>query len=119
MNEEILKRIDALAAKLGTTGEHIWGVLIRQTQVEIVSSIILAIVLVAHAIVLFKLAVWLYGKAEGQSSYNYEGWYVLMALSGCVSVILALVAIGTLAGLPTLVLNPEYWALQQVLGAVK
>ena len=28
VTEELLKRIDALAEKLGTTGEYLWGVLV-------------------------------------------------------------------------------------------
>lgn len=36
MNEEILQRIDALAAKLGVVGEHLWAVLVKQVQVDVI-----------------------------------------------------------------------------------
>lgn len=34
MTDEVLKRIDALAAKLGVTADHIWSVLMRQARIE-------------------------------------------------------------------------------------
>ena len=34
MNEATAKLIEELAAKLGTTAEHLWGVLVRQAPIS-------------------------------------------------------------------------------------
>ena len=36
IDSEVLKRIDALAAKLGVAADHVWAVLVRQAQVEVI-----------------------------------------------------------------------------------
>jgi len=40
MNEELNKQLAALAAKLGTSAEHLWSVLIRQAYIDGISSLV-------------------------------------------------------------------------------
>jgi hypothetical protein len=46
MNEELQKELAGLASKLGTTTEHLWGVLVRQAYIDGVSSLLSSIVCV-------------------------------------------------------------------------
>jgi hypothetical protein len=40
MNEELQKKLASLASKLGTTTEHLWGVLIRQAYIDGFNSLL-------------------------------------------------------------------------------
>lgn len=76
MNEEVLVRIDALAAKLGVAAGHLWEILIRQAYVNLAMVALYGIVLG----VLFTLAYRARQKevlkrqakqAEQESRYHY------------------------------------------------
>ncbi len=106
MNDEILKRVDALAAKLGVTVDHLWGVLIRQARIDGIEWVawgcfwlILATATGAVAKSIYK------GK-------NDDGDKFLL----CCGFALILVVFGLccLSNTLGLFLNPEYWALKQV-----
>lgn len=127
MNEQTAKllseKLDALAAKLGVTAEHLWGVLVRQATVEAAISTALAVmwltVLIVCIVAVKRNAMtWI---TELSKDYHQQDEAVLWisgtpvisgAAIGLVSFILS--RIHLLDALRN-VLNPEYWALQQVL----
>ena len=123
--QELLTRLDALAAKIGTTVGHLWQVLITQARVEaIVAAARVALSLVGVVACCFWLLSMIrrgrsgeltcdhgYHEGEAYASAIVEG-VILVAVS-LASVIMLLV---NLAAFPTLLLNPEYWALQQIMG---
>jgi hypothetical protein len=47
----ILQRIDALAAKIGTTAQHIWDVYVAQAKVEGVRDLMIVGIMLTMAIV--------------------------------------------------------------------
>ncbi len=106
MNDEILKRIDLLAAKLGVTVDHLWGVLIRQARID-------GIEWVAWGCLWFVLAaglgVWMrviYKREDGDGDT-----FITVALFATGFVLVGLFCLSNTLGL---FLNPEYWALKQV-----
>lgn len=118
MNQEVLSRLDALAAKLGVAANHLWGVLVRQAYVDALGSLLFA--LIAAALTYGFYRVVLYGRAEKW----YDGYDTELAVVGTgvvgvglvVCVVIALVQL--VAGIQN-VANPEYFALRHVLGALK
>lgn len=108
MTDEILKRLDALAAKLGTTAQHLWAVLVREARIEAYEYVAWATLwLVLGAVAAYRFRCCF-------KSDDLGGPAIFCAI---VATLFFLIACGCLAGLPGMLLNPEYWALQQVLKA--
>lgn len=132
LTEGILERLDSLALSLGTTVEHLWEVLVKQAQVKIIENIIIILLLsalVPICLVLFKKlnktrvrrkTERIAKKKEGEFTYCNEGDDDVVEIIGMVilGVFVAMsiaIIIGRVSTMPTLILNPEYYALQKVL----
>jgi len=111
IDPEIFKRLDALAAKLGVTAERLWAVLVKQAGVELFVVLLSSLLLGAMAVVCFRLTGWFMRKAEDRG----DGYGIAAVLSGIACLILVIVTIAFLCEAPTLVMNPEYWALREIL----
>jgi hypothetical protein len=111
MNEATQKMIEDLANKLGTTTEHLWGVLCRQAPISAVvglacdAALLLIVVLAWHKLSRVKYEHW-------DNDFGKGVMYGGLALATAITVACALGALPTeIAGL----VNPEYWALKQLL----
>ncbi len=111
MNEATQKMIEELAAKLGTTTEHLWGVLVRQAPIS-------AVVGLACDAVILGLVVLGWVKLSRIKFENWNQDFGRGLLYAGLVIATALVVIGVvfelqmeIAGL----VNPEYWALKQLL----
>lgn len=105
--------LEKLAEKLGTTAEHLWGVLVYQAPISATADIFILIILWLFAVV------WLRTVREktkkGGNGWDYEpaglAWIVVI-VSFVVSFII------TANSLPFIIAgftNPEYWALKQII----
>lgn len=119
--QELLKRLDALSDKLGTTGAHLWAVLVRQASLEGGMNIGDAVILVVLAVVGYHFAKHCYRKYveanknnNGYSSKG-DGWcfgYIALGIvSGALVIIATCIAHQGLLSL----LNPEYFALSRII----
>ncbi len=122
LQEELLTRLDLLAAKLGVTSEHLWGVLIKQARIEVIESILTLIVVVMGilACAYFWRKIIEFSTFDG-SDLRLGGSVGSIALNIFFSGLLLILSIGAfmdIMNIPTLLFNPEYWALQKVLGAL-
>ena len=107
------KMIRELADKLGTTVEHLWGVLVRQA---VVSS---AVQLTLFALALLALIPWTiklvrstFGDDPAWSSED-----VVVPLWAITGIVWLVCLIFTLIWIPTAIttlINPEYWAFKQI-----
>lgn len=107
MNEQTQQLIDKLATKLGTTAEHLWGVLIKQAPISSTIDLIgiaLLFAVLLYAYKLLKRADLDY--ADGPLAFAL--WWLFFLLGLIVSII-AMPYI--LSGF----FNPEYWALKQLI----
>ena len=111
MTDEILKRIDAMAAKLGVTAGQMWGVLVKQARIEAIEDICWGLFWLMLAAICARIA-W-----KGYKSDEDLGDAVMICGS-VVGIIFMLVAMGYIAGTPGMLLNPQYWALKELLKAV-
>ena len=117
MDERTLQLVEALAAKLGTTAEYLWGVLLSQAPIHGVVTLLLAIGSILLATLLTVAAV-VYSKRRDEDGCRVmsEG-LVMLSTMGLLLLwlfVLSFVATQTQGGIIAL-LNPEYWALMQVL----
>jgi uncharacterized membrane-anchored protein len=111
MNEQTTQLLAALAAKMDTTVEHLWGALIKQAYIYGVSNCTCIIVAMIALFVLYRMA-WngLHGKNKLSRDFSALlmcGWCMLAFIFLLVIPVMVPNAIGSL-------LNPEYWAMQQL-----
>jgi hypothetical protein len=116
MTEELSKALAALATKLGTNVEHLWGVLIRQAYIDGVSSLLTVICTITFglgAIYFFfhlkkKNAEWLakYGPPPGMD-------YFFLAI---ILFFVVAIAGSNLYWVISDFFNPEFYALRQLPG---
>jgi len=121
MNKDTLDLLKDMAAKLGTTADHLWAVMIRQAYVSFVTDLILYI---AAGIALYAIVkgvrLCLDNKPAGLTGEDRQfGFTVLMVIFSVMGVIVCLLIVCNIPGTITKIVNPEYWALRQILETVK
>ena len=113
MNEQIAKSLDLIAAKLGVGAEVLWAALLKQAPIDSACSLLLAGLTVIGGYFYFKkLLPW---AAEMDELHHVAGAVLggIALLATSITLLFSLDMI--LAGF----LNPDYWALKQLLGAIK
>lgn len=113
--------IDTLANKLGTTAEHLWGVLLRQAPISGFIDIVQCVVLVVFAalvVILAKNKTTIPAETN-ENPYPHAEWTEELAVIAWVAAMLiSVIAVLCLKrSVPEIVaafLNPEYWALKQL-----
>lgn len=112
---EVLKRLDALAAKLGITAQYIYGVYVAQARVEAIRDTAFAAMLFASIPCLLYAAKWVGEKASGDDlvceifGLAAGGGSAICIFFGVIS---AYEAVGEW-------LNPQFWALDQLFKAIR
>lgn len=124
MDENTLQALTALAEKLGTTAEYLWGVLVRQAPIaagiEAVSCLLQIAVLVFWTrFVYLKTKLkkdadsmsYCRGDAEWENEGAFFGWFSVVLLWLIVFCVVGSSVTTIVSGF----FNPEYWALRQIL----
>ena len=114
--QEMLKRLDALAEKLGTTAQYLWHVLVKQGiamgLVDATTAVAFLVATIIGIVYAKKLVKWLLGP-DGIE----DVWFPAILLIGsCIGMTIAALCYAQSAILE--LYNPEYWALQELLKAV-
>lgn len=116
--ERLTDLLEKLAAKLGTTIEHLWMVLVNQAHVQVWKNAVTIIIL---AIVNAFFAKYAFGLFKGKHFSDDDDAYpifvvifttILLVTSSIFGVRLFLEAFDA-------ALNPEYWALNKILELIK
>ena len=123
MNQKTEQLLRELADKFETTTEHLWEVMIQQASITaplyaIAASFLIGVTFIAWCFVMSKttprpnsLDSSRPHKAEWKNEEAVGVWAILISVTavviGLVSYLVFLAA--------TAALNPEYWALQQIL----
>lgn len=121
LSTEVLKRVDALASQLHTTGSQLWQVLVAQARVEAITDLCQLGLLTLGMVALGWFEYWLIKKGSNpQVDYDTQE---TCGITSCVLGIILIVGVGIWMGIctnwVTPMLNPQYWALQQVMGLFK
>lgn len=121
MNDKTLDLLTRLADKFGTTVEHLWGVLIKQAAITAVAEIVMAMVMVAAWVWMFR---FVRGKTTekpetndryAQAEWEQDGALIAWIVVSIAALITCLQIYEALTTGATALLNPEYWALKQVM----
>ena len=111
MNEATIKMVEKLAAKLGTTTEMLWGVLIKQAPIEgwsrILGIIIFGIIFAVTAKLISK-------RTETDEYCDNLRWFLWLFWSMFFLFFIVIIA-SSISGIVASFINPEYWALQKIL----
>lgn len=81
MEEKIVNLLEKLAVKLGTTIEHLWGILIQQAHVQIFKNVFMIITLIIVNIFFAKYAFNLFkGKRFSDDDDAYPIFIMIFAI---------------------------------------
>lgn len=109
MNEDALKTLAAMAEKMGTTADHLWQVLLRQAPISGLIDLCVMLAWLAASVAMLRLA-------HKKQDSGDEGLVVaLWAGAVCVLAISAVIISCGASSVIAAFLNPEYWALMQIL----
>lgn len=114
MNEATTKIIEELSSKLGTTAEHLWGVLVKQAPISGACDSLFIIVLI---LALVWASRFIRRKCvpdkDGYSQWSdcLPAWAVWFVCAAIVTIVIG----GCLSGIVSAFANPEYWALMQIM----
>jgi low temperature requirement protein LtrA len=113
MNDATIKLIEDMAMKLGTTVEHLWGVLVSQAVVSSVTRLGIFFILGFVCYLLFK---HLFVR-HTLKDYDDDEKMTLIAIRIGFGVAVIGVFVAAILIIPTIVtgfVNPEYWALERI-----
>jgi hypothetical protein len=120
MDERTAELIERLALQLGTTAEHLWSVLVVQARVVAVQDIVTGLLLCVGLWFGVRAARWLWAEIRRErGAYDDPMGYVLGFI--CLLIGEAVTGVFTISlfvEASTCAVNPEYWALRQVLSAL-
>ena len=127
MEEKAFEYIDALAANLGVAAEHVYGALLKQAMVSGVRSLVYIILCLAvvYMVILLLKKVYTDVKDGNNNSIFLDGWDISAAgiiasfVGGIALFILFIAIIANISNASTALLNPEYWALKEILDTIK
>ena len=122
MNEETLKLVEQLAQKLGTTTEYLWGVLIKQAPIDAFTNLFYVLATIISGIGLYKLHKYFLKENEHNNSLYYEHEELLvgpMIIAALIWSTIAIICFFSMGEIIIGFINPEYWALNEILKAAK
>lgn len=126
MEEKAFEYIDAIAANLGVAAEHVYGALLKQAMVSGLRSVVYIIICLAVSYAILKMFKRIYADVkEGEDgifvdSFGVSLGGVLALVFGGIAIILMFFAImSDISNATTALLNPEYWALKEILDTIK
>ena len=127
MEEKAFEYIDAIAANLGVAAEHVYGALLKQAMVSGVRSLVYIILCLAVVYMVIRMLKKVYTdvKDGNNNSIFLDGWDISAAgiiasfAGGIALFILFIAIIANISNASTALLNPEYWALKEILDTIK
>ena len=111
--QDVGSLIDKLAEKLSIPAAHLWSVLVRQAYVTLWQDVLFVVVFAVLAA--FGALLWHKSNTFADADARF-GSRMLVIIGSALLLILSLACISEII---TVALNPEYYALQQVLDVIK
>jgi len=123
MKDEYMVLIQKLADKLGTTAEHLYGVLVMQAPISAAIDVITALIMVLLFVFFIKTINRLTLRPPATDTERYPSAIItdeaaIALMWACViffGLFTMIVSFCALQSAVTAILNPEYWAISQIL----
>lgn len=121
MNDQTTQLIEKLAQKMGTTSEYLWQLLLSQAPISATLNLVYLLIAVASVATLIRLHIKFSNDENKYSYYNMDDKLGIPMTVACilVSIYTFVCLICCPEAIITGYLNPEYWALDRVLSALK
>lgn len=125
MDDKTSKLIEQLAVKLGTTAEYLWTILLKQAKISAINDIIFLSVSLLFGFILFRIHRYLLkerkvGGYEESYYHKYEEAAILpMVIFTVAFTITFIISLSSISNIINGLLNPEYWALKEILDTIK
>jgi uncharacterized Tic20 family protein len=118
MNDNTTKLLNDLAEKLSTTSDKLWAMLLHQARIQFWTNLIIyaACALISYA--LYRTCRHLFTRVDKDDQFE---------MPATIAVIISIIFVGvavigfltTLQDTISALVNPEYWALTQILSTLK
>lgn len=120
MNDKLQKTLTDLAEKFGTSVEHLWGVLLYQARVQVITDLFYYVLCIVVGVVLYRCHIKFSKKYDAKygSSCYYEDndlCIPIMAVIGVIWIAYFIYCISSIGTTVSAAINPEYWALKEIL----
>ena len=110
MDDKTLQALTAIANKLGTTAEYLWGVLLKQAPISATVDLLLIVAWIAGTAM-----IWSYVSKKSKEWHDDAGVFVAWMCVALLVVFGALMIVLSASNIAAALFNPEYWALKQIL----
>lgn len=128
MKPDIESILAAIAMNIGTTVEHLWGVLIKQSTISAISDFITCTLWIIGFVYLFKGVKKLINKRIVIDKYGDEvikrdiDEAIVWIIWTCMIVVSLIMVISVTLSIENIInasFNPEYWALEKILSLIR
>lgn len=119
--EELTPILEQLAEKLGTTTDYLWAVLLKQAPISAATNLLYFVLLILVGVVMWKTHRKASLKVGGVSAYDELSAEMLVFMIFMLIIWAARLFWCLPFSLNTVVagfLNPEYWALSEVMSLI-
>ena len=111
--EKATEYIETLASSLGVAAEHVYGILVRQQVAEGVTTLIM------FGVIYLILGIILVVSAK-KSDFTYDCLANYIAVIAVILMVFAaVIGLLTLGGAIMKVMNPEYYAIKEIMDVIK
>jgi hypothetical protein len=112
--DDLARILDDLGERLGPTGEYLFELAVRQVYIEAATAAVLAVAWIAiTAATVRPIYRWSQGDPNG-----HGGREMIASIGGMTWCLLGVLILGMAAYAVPAILNPEYAALRNLLGAI-
>lgn len=109
--ENLTPLLEQLAEKFGTTVEHLWEVMIAQSQIFVIFSTMFFIIAAILLIAMIIYSVW----AVKTGNWLEDGHDFLIIFGWAIVFVFIVICFILLYDVITAIKNPEYWALEKII----
>lgn len=113
MNDQTALLLEKLASKLGTTVEFLWTILLKQATLIGITNICEFILVLIVGFIFYKVCKYI-DKIEN-SIFDTDLVIVLETIVGSIWIVFFILTVVGLNTAITALINPEYWALNEIL----
>lgn len=114
MNDQLVPLLEKLADNLGTTSEYLFGVLVTQAPISAAGDLFAIVVILALSAITFSICL-----RKAKEYPNAERYAILAIFSAISFVIFTIIGAASISTMLAGFFNPEYWALKEILSAIK
>lgn len=114
IDDKAVELLEQLAIKMGTTADQIWEILIQQASVAGIFDILMSLFFVSISMILGYISLWFSREIKDDADAVFP-----MLGFATVTLLVCVVSLAFAYGAATAFLNPDYWALKQVIGLME